>query len=96
LPLRGMTKVNKFKFITLRDIPHEFIITVGDHVWLSDLGLFFDFNLSEWSELDQRGLTLTHYRHFPGDITLEDLAVALQMMPSKGQARKNWIETRVT
>lgn len=79
-----------FQHIYLRDVPHEFIITAGSGVLPSDLSLFFDFNLDWWHHAEVKGLTLMHYQHFDTDqLTWEELAVALQLMPSKGQARKN-------
>lgn len=81
--------MSTFDWKSLRDIPHEFIITIGSGVLPSDLELFFSFNLVEWKELDKQGITLTHYIHFDDDIQMEDLAVALEHMPSKNQARKN-------
>jgi hypothetical protein len=77
---------NKFQFILLRDVPHEFIITMGEGVKDSDLELFFSFN-------PQRdiieGISCVKYLHFDNAITWEDLASILELMPSKGQARKN-------
>lgn len=98
--------MSSYKYIQLRDCPHEFIITIGGGIKLertwweklihpvspksTDLELFFQFDIKEWKELDVKGLTLVHYRHFDSaDITMEDLAVALEQLPSKSQARKN-------
>lgn len=76
------------KFISLRDIPHEFIITMGEGIHENDLRLFFDFKPSDIIE----GISLVHYAHFDKELTFEELAVILEQQPSKGQARKNgWL-----
>ena len=76
-------------FVSLRDIPHEFIITIGDFVLPTDLELFFSFNKKRWEYKYVKGLSCTYYHHFNKDITMAELAVKLDQMPSKGQARKN-------
>lgn len=81
--------MNKFSWKSLRDIPHEFIITIGDGVRSSDLMLFFDFDIGWWVNLDPKKDTcLIHYQHFDS-IRLPELAVALDQMPSNSQAIKN-------
>ena len=80
----------KFEWIALRDMPHEFIITIGDGILPTDLKLFFDIDIDEWKLADEAGITLVHVVHYPGDAMMwDDLAVLLGQMPSKSQARKN-------
>jgi hypothetical protein len=56
----------------------------------TDYELFFSLNYKEWKKKDIAGVTFIHVQHFDNvNMTMEDLAVALQQMPSKGQARKN-------
>lgn len=70
-------------FVSFRDTPHEFIITIGA-IKPGDLQLFFG-----QSEFPQDGQSRTHHFHFEQAITWEDLAAFLQIQPSKSQARKN-------
>lgn len=80
-----MSQNNKFEFIRLRDIPHEFIITMGEGILPTDLQLFFQFKHEDIIP----GISLVHYLHFDQEISYEDLSVIINHMPSKGQARKN-------
>ena len=97
--------MSTFKFISMRDIPGEVVITIGGGIKLSrtkwenliyrfypvstDLELFFGLD-KEWERLTKMGCSFTTHRHFDNvDMTWEDLAVALEFMPSKSQARKN-------
>lgn len=73
------------KWSSLRDIPHEFVITMGKGIEPTDLMLFFDVDPSK---LDPQ-ISLTHVRHFEQTITWEQLAIELDQMPSKTEARKN-------
>lgn len=70
-------------FVSFRDTPHEFIITIGA-LREGDLQLFFG-----QSEFPDDGQTRTRHFHFDRSILWEDLAVFLGMQPSKSQARKN-------
>lgn len=70
-------------WISFRDSPHEFIITIGQ-LKENDLQLFFG-----QSEFPKDGQSRTVYFHFETAPTWEDLAVFLQLQPSKSQARKN-------
>lgn len=73
----------KMSFISFRDTPHEFIITIGA-LKAGDLQLFFG-----QSEFPVDGQSRTVHLHFDQEITWEDLAAFLQLQPSKSQARKN-------
>lgn len=102
--------MSTFKFIALRDIPHEFIITMGPGVRLpkkrniiqrviffftkekDDLELFFGFVEKRDVKLCSccgKRCDFTHVVHFDKPISYEELAVALEQQPSKGEARKN-------
>lgn len=70
-------------WISFRDSPHEFVITIGA-VRDGDLQLFFG-----QSEFPKDGQSRTVHFHFENAITWEDLAAFLQLQPSKSQARKN-------
>jgi hypothetical protein len=70
-------------FISFRDSPHEFIITIGA-LREGDLQLFFG-----QSEFPQDGQSRTVHFHFDTTQTWEDLAAFLRLQPSKSQARKN-------
>lgn len=72
--------MSTYKYVSLRDCPHEFIITIGGGVkrdrtrieriinWFkpvsTDYELFFSLNYEKWKELDSKGLTLTYCIHF--------------------------------
>ena len=73
------------KWSTLRDIPHEFFITIGKGIEPNDLKLFFDLDVSKIVP----GISLIHVAHFDESIKFEELAIALDQMPSKSEARKN-------
>lgn len=81
----GSDKKSIKTWISLRDIPHEFIITMGNGIEPSDLKLFFDIELSKINPL----ISCTHIRHFDHPIMWEQLAIELEQMPSKTEARKN-------
>ncbi len=97
--------MSTFKFIALRDVPHEICITIGGGVKLSrtkwekivnlvyprstDLELFFGLD-KRWEDMTKRGVTFTVHRHFDDiNTTWEEIAAKLELMPSKSQARKN-------
>lgn len=69
-------------FVSFRDSPYEFCITMGS-LQPGDLQLFFG-----QSEFDNANSRTVHF-HFEKAITWEELAVFLQLQPSKSQARKN-------
>lgn len=76
------------KFISERDIPHEFYITIGKGIKESDNELFFNFD----KERDYvEGISRIYFNHISNDseITYEDLSVIIGHQPSKSQARKN-------
>lgn len=84
----GNNKKPVKKWSTLRDIPHEFIVTMGSGILPTDLKLFFDIDLSK---IDPQ-ISLTHVKHFEEPISFDDLAVSLDLFPSKGEAKRNgWL-----
>ena len=74
----------KFNWKTLRDIPHHFHITMGSGIQKNDDELFFGPIVKR-----DPNISLDHYQHFDDVLTYDQLAVALDQMPSNSQARKN-------
>lgn len=68
-------------YISFRDSPHQFVITIGA-IEPGDLILFFQ------QEVFLEDSRTVHF-HFDELQTWEDMAVFLQLQPSKSQARKN-------